>query len=100
MKDLRTMLLIGFVLLPLSAVANDLGNRDTLRLASAATEGGEYRVAVEVHNDQELAGMDIPLRFGQPGDPPGGPGACTWGSSLRAVGPRTGSAASWNRECT
>jgi hypothetical protein len=69
MKYLGTLLLTGVVLLPLSAVANDFGNRDTLRLATPVVDGGEYRVPVAVHNDQELAGMDIPLRFGQPGDP-------------------------------
>jgi hypothetical protein len=51
------------------ASANDLGNRDMLRLADTRYENGEYRVAVQVVNDKELAAMDIPLRFGQPGDP-------------------------------
>ena len=47
----------------------DLGARDTLRLSEARIVIGEFRVDIQVHNDQELAAMDIPLRFGQPGDP-------------------------------
>lgn len=71
MKQITTIMLavvvaaLGFQ----SAVASDLGNRDMLRLTDTRFENGEYRVAVEVVNDQELAAMDIPLRFGQPGDP-------------------------------
>lgn len=71
MKQITTIMLavvvaaLGFQ----SAVASDLGNRDMLRLTDTRLENGEYRVAVEVINDQELAAMDIPLRFGQPGDP-------------------------------
>ena len=45
------------------------GGRDVLRLSNAAVqEDGEWKVAVHVINDQELAGVDIPIRFGQPGD--------------------------------
>jgi hypothetical protein len=70
MKQITTIMLavvvaaLGFQ----SAVASDLGNRDVLRLTDTRYENGEYRVAVLVVNDQELAAMDIPLRFGQPGD--------------------------------
>jgi len=46
----------------------DLGNPDILRLVGGHFDNGEYRVAVHVDNDEELAGLDIPLRFGQPGD--------------------------------
>jgi hypothetical protein len=46
----------------------DPGNPDKLRLVGGHFDNGEYRVAVHVDNDEELAGMDIPLRFGQPGD--------------------------------
>jgi hypothetical protein len=69
MKRSGTLLVMAAALLPLSAAASDLGSRDTLRLANAIADAGEYRVPVDVQNDQELAGMDIPLRFGQAGDP-------------------------------
>jgi hypothetical protein len=51
------------------ASAKDVGKQDVLRLSDAVVEGGEYKVAVHVINDQELAALDIPLRFGQAGDP-------------------------------
>lgn len=47
-----------------TAQSNDLGSRDTLQLTGERMQGLEYRVSVEVHNDEELAGLDIPLRFG------------------------------------
>ena len=52
-----------------TAVAKDTGNRDILRLADARTDNGEFKVAVQVENDEELAALDIPVRFGNPGDP-------------------------------
>lgn len=51
-----------------ATVVKDPGARDHLRLAHAGTQNGEYSVTVQVENDQELASLDIPLRFGQPGD--------------------------------
>jgi hypothetical protein len=51
------------------ASAKDVGSKDVLRLSDAVVEGGEYKVAVHVINDEELAALDIPLRFGRAGDP-------------------------------
>jgi hypothetical protein len=51
------------------SASKDPGSPDKLRLAGRHFDNGEYRVAVHVDNDEELAGMDVPLRFGQPGDP-------------------------------
>jgi hypothetical protein len=71
MKRFTTILLavaVGTMLLS-TAVAKDTGNRDILRLADARTDDGEFKVAVQVVNDEELAALDIPVRFGNPGDP-------------------------------
>jgi hypothetical protein len=71
MKRFTTILLalaVGVSLISL-AYASDVGKRDVLRLSDVVQEDGEYKVAVEVFNDEELAALDIPLRFGQPGDP-------------------------------
>ena len=51
------------------AVAKDTGSRDALRLSDARLEDGEWKVAVSVINDHELAALDIPIRYGQSGDP-------------------------------
>jgi hypothetical protein len=70
MKRLTTILLalaVG-VLFVSQAVAKDIGKQDILRLSDAVTENGEIKVAVHVINDEALAGLDIPLRFGAPGD--------------------------------
>jgi hypothetical protein len=71
MKQILTILLaVVVVLVGLSAaVARDTGSRDVIRLSDARFLDGEFYVSVEVINDQELAGLDIPLRFGQVGDP-------------------------------
>jgi hypothetical protein len=71
MKQITTiMLAVAVAALGLqAAVASDQGNRDILRLTDTRNENGEFKVAVQVVNDQDLAAMDIPLRFGQPGDP-------------------------------
>jgi hypothetical protein len=50
------------------AVAKDTGNKDVLRLSDAVYDKGEWKVAVHVINDEELAALDIPLRFGQPNE--------------------------------
>jgi hypothetical protein len=71
MKRFTTILLalaVGVSLISL-AHASDVGKRDVLRLSDVVLEDGEYKVAVQVYNDEELAALDIPLRFGQPGDP-------------------------------
>jgi len=57
------------VLLMTAAAATGIGNRDVLRLAVAGCEDGQLRVAVHVVNHEELAGLDIPIRFGAEGDP-------------------------------
>jgi hypothetical protein len=51
-----------------TAQDNDLNGRDSLKLLTSRVQGTECRVSVEVHNDQELAGLDIPLRFGKKTD--------------------------------
>ena len=51
-----------------AAVAKDTGNKDVLRLSDAVYDNGEWKVAVHVINDEELAALDIPLRFGQPNE--------------------------------
>jgi hypothetical protein len=51
-----------------AAVAKDTGNKDVLRLSDAVSDNGEWKVAVHVINDEELAALDIPLRFGQPNE--------------------------------
>jgi hypothetical protein len=71
MKRFTTILLalaVGVMLTSLAS-AKDVGKRDVLRLSEAVLEDGEHKVAVHVINDEELAALDIPLRFGQPGDP-------------------------------
>jgi hypothetical protein len=70
MKKLTTILLalaVGVSCVS-AAVAKDVGNRDILRLTDVRQENGTFKVAVEVINDEELAALDIPIRFGQPGD--------------------------------
>jgi len=71
MKRTTTVLLTLALAVSLCSVASakDVGNKDVLRLSDAVVEGGEYKVAVHVINDQELAALDIPLRFGRAGDP-------------------------------
>jgi hypothetical protein len=71
MKRFTTILLalaVGVSLMSL-AYAKDVGKRDVLRLSDVVLEDGEYKVAVHVINDEELAALDIPLRFGQSGNP-------------------------------
>jgi hypothetical protein len=70
MKRFTTILLaiaVGAMLVSVAA-AKDIGNRDILRLSDAVLEDGEWKVAVHVINDEALAALDIPLRYGQPGD--------------------------------
>ena len=71
MKRTMTVLLTLALAVSLlsAASAKDVGRQDLLRLSDAVVEGGEYKVAVHVINDEELAALDIPLRFGQAGDP-------------------------------
>jgi hypothetical protein len=71
MKRFTTILValaVAGMLVP-QALAKDTGSRDILRLSNAVLEGDEWKVAVHVINDQELAALDIPIRFGQAGDP-------------------------------
>jgi hypothetical protein len=51
-----------------AAVAKDTGNKDVLRLSDAVFDNGEWKVAVHVINDEELAALDIPIRYGQPNE--------------------------------
>jgi hypothetical protein len=70
MKRLTTIILavvLGTMFVSM-AVAKDTGNKDVLRLSNAVLENGEWKVAVHVINDEELAALDIPLRFGQPNE--------------------------------
>lgn len=70
MKRITTILLalaVGLMLVS-AATAKDVGNRDILRLTDVRADNGTFKVAVEVINDEELAALDIPIRFGQPGD--------------------------------
>lgn len=46
---------------------HDPSRRDTLGVVTSLSGPTEYRVSVGVSNDQGLAGLDIPLRFGSPG---------------------------------
>ena len=72
MSPLRYLpIALSFIVIPTRALAqdNDLNGRDSLKLLTSKGEGTEYRVSVDVHNDQELAGLDIPLRFGAKLDP-------------------------------
>jgi hypothetical protein len=71
MKRFTTILValaVAVMLVP-QALAKDTGSRDILRLSDAVLESGEWKVAVHVINDQELAALDIPIRFGRSGDP-------------------------------
>ena len=61
--------LVACAWLATSAIARDLGSQDVLKLSQATFANGEYTVSVDVTNDQRLTAFDIPLRFGQPGDP-------------------------------
>jgi hypothetical protein len=70
MKRFTTILLavaLGAFMVSL-AVAKDTGNRDVLRLSDAVYDNGEWKVAVHVVNDEQLAALDIPLRFAQPNE--------------------------------
>lgn len=71
MKRFTTILValaVAGMLVP-QALAKDTGSRDILRLSNAVLEEGEWKVAVHVINDQELAALDIPIRYGRAGDP-------------------------------
>ena len=71
MKRFTTILLaiaIGTMFVSL-AVAKDTGSKDVLRLTDARLVDGEWLVDVQVVNDQPIAGLDIPIRFGQGNDP-------------------------------
>lgn len=61
--------LAASVLLMTTAFGKDLGSQDVLRLSQPTFENGKYTIAVHVTNDQSITAFDIPLRFGQPGDP-------------------------------
>lgn len=70
MKRLTTIFLavvLGAMFVSLGQ-AKDTGNKDVLRLSDAVLANGEWKVAVHVINDEELAALDIPLRFGQPNE--------------------------------
>ena len=65
MKRLTTILLVlalGAMFVSM-AHAKDTGNKDVLRLSDAVFENGEWKVAVNVINDEQLAALDIPLRY-------------------------------------
>jgi len=71
MKRLTTIILavvLGTMFVSM-AQAKDTGNKDVLRLSDEVYENGEWKVAVHVVNDEALAALDIPLRFGQPNEP-------------------------------
>jgi len=61
--------LVGLLWAITPAWAADSEHSELLRLADATLLDGEWHVAVHVLNDQELAGLDIPLQYGQPDDP-------------------------------
>jgi hypothetical protein len=61
-------LAVAGMLVP-QALAKDTGSRDILRLSDARMDNDEWKVAVHVINDQELAALDIPIRYGHAGDP-------------------------------
>lgn len=70
MKRLTTILLavvLGTMMVSF-AQAKDTGNKDVLRLSDAVYANGEWKVAVNVINDEQLAALDIPLRFAQPNE--------------------------------
>jgi hypothetical protein len=70
MKRLTTILLVlalGAMFVSM-AQAKDTGNKDVLRLSDAVYANGEWTVAVHVINDEQLAALDIPLRFAQPNE--------------------------------
>jgi hypothetical protein len=70
MKRLTTILLalaVGLMFVS-QAVAKDTGKQDVLRLLDGVSKAGEFTVEVHVVNDEALAGLDIPLRFGAQGD--------------------------------
>jgi len=70
MKRLTTILLavvLGTMFVSLGQ-AKDTGNKDVLRLSDAEYVNGEWKVAVHVVNDEQLAALDIPLRFAQPNE--------------------------------
>jgi len=61
--------LIVAVILVAPAFGRDLGSPDILKLSETNHENGVAYVAVQVINDQGLTALDIPIRFGQIGDP-------------------------------
>jgi hypothetical protein len=77
-RQRKDMAMKGFVIILIAlavassgvsaTVANDPGARDGLQVADLSLTNGVLRVSVDVINDQGLAALDIPLRFGQQGD--------------------------------
>lgn len=70
MRYLRVMLIVVAVAIACAPLAQGEadGSGDVLRLSNAALRDGEFSVEVHVINHKELAGLDIPIRFGRPGD--------------------------------
>lgn len=71
MRTMIASLLVAFMASPAWSTrpAEDLGQRDVLSVVDLPASRGEVILEVHVNNDQELAALDIPLRFGQRGEP-------------------------------
>ena len=64
------LVLIICLLFPTShPMADEIGITDSLIVSAPVQAGAETIVAIYSFNDEDLAGLDIPLKFGKPGDP-------------------------------
>jgi hypothetical protein len=62
--------LISCLLTPgVHVLAADIGYTDSLILSLPVQSGTETRVTIYSYNDEDLAGLDMPLKFGSAGDP-------------------------------
>jgi hypothetical protein len=64
------MALISSLLTPSTQlIAAEIGFTDSLIVSLSVQSGSETNVTIYAYNDEDLAGLDIPLRFGSIGDP-------------------------------
>jgi hypothetical protein len=72
MKSHRVFLfaLISCLLMPSTQlIAAEIGFTDSLIVSQPVQTGSETNVTIYAYNDEDLAGLDVPLRFGSIGDP-------------------------------
>lgn len=65
MKRTLWLAVAALVILPVVALAADVGNRDVVKFATARIEPGYVIVPVEIVNDEQLAAVDLPLKWSE-----------------------------------